>query len=231
VYSLSDIQLFSKLSPTHITEIENNSVVRSYSKNSIVFYEGDKKDYLFVILEGTIKLYKTSPKGTQVHINRMEAPSLVGEYACFERMPFPATCEFITDGKVMMIPYSIIYKHMSNPDFAMSIVKSLTSKIMILSSLIHKETIYSSEAKVAKILLENKEIFSRLKYNEVADILNLTPETLSRIFKKMKKEKIIEVASNHDIKILDHKALEDAVEHNKVQKRCTHCVANFKSMN
>jgi CRP/FNR family transcriptional regulator len=227
MYDLRDIQMFSKLSDHHIAEIKENAIIRSYTKESIVFYEGDKGGYFYVIVEGTVKLYKTSPKGSQIQINRLDSPAIVGEYACFEKMPYPATCEFVTDGKVAMIPYSLIYKHLGEADFSLEIIKSLTSKIMVLSALVHKETIFSSEAKVAKMLLENCEIFSKLKYNEVAAILNLTPETLSRIFKKMKKENIIEVNSNHSVKILDYDALEATVESNKV-KKCTECISDFK---
>jgi len=227
MYDLRDIQLFSKLSDAHISEIKDNSVIRSYARESIVFYEGDRGEYLYLVIEGTIKLYKTSPKGTQIQINRFEAPAVVGEYACFERMPFPATCEFVTDGKIAMVPYELIYKNLGDQDFSLEIIKSLTSKIMVLSSLIHKETIFSSEAKVAKMLLENSEIFSKLKYNEIASILNLTPETLSRIFKKMKKESIIEVDKNHHVLVRNPEALEMVIESNKI-KTCTNCIADFK---
>jgi CRP/FNR family transcriptional regulator len=227
MYDLREVQLFSKLSDKHVAEIKENSVVRSYAKESIVFYEGDRGEYLYIIIEGTVKLYKTSPKGTQIQINRFEAPAVVGEYACFERMPFPATCEFLTDGKVAMVPYDLIYKNLGQEEFSLEIIKSLTSKIMVLSALIHKETIFSSEAKVAKMLLENSEIFSKLKYNEVASILNLTPETLSRIFKKMKKEKIIEVDSGHHVRVLNPEALHEVIESNKI-KTCTNCIADLK---
>jgi CRP/FNR family transcriptional regulator len=227
MYDLREIQLFSKLSDRHVAEIKEHAVIRQFGKEGIVFYEGDRGEYLYVVIEGTVKLYKTSPKGTQIQINRFDAPAVVGEYACFERMPFPATCEFVTDGKMALIPYDYIYKNLSNSDFSLEIIKSLTSKIMVLSALIHKETIFSSEAKVAKMLLENSEIFSKLKYNEVASILNLTPETLSRIFNKMKKEGLIEVNKSHEVSVIDPVALEQVIENNKI-KTCSNCIADFK---
>ena len=66
MHQLADIQLFSKLSDKYLAEIKQNAIVRTYSKDSIVFYEGDSSDYLYIVLEGTIKLYKTTPKGTQI---------------------------------------------------------------------------------------------------------------------------------------------------------------------
>ncbi len=228
MYQLTDIQLFSKLSDKYLNDIKQHSITRSYSKDSIVFYEGDTSKYLYVILEGTVKMYKTTPKGTQIQINRFEAPATVGEYACFESQPFPASCEFVTEGKMVMIPFNYILKNLKDEQFSLELIKSLTAKIMVLSTLIHKETIFSSEAKVAKMLIENVEIFSKLKYNEIAAILNLTPETLSRIFKKLKKEKIIEIKTGQHVKILDYDVLKEVIESNKV-KECTNCIAQFKA--
>ncbi len=228
MYNLTDIQLFSKVSDKYLNEIKQNAVTRSYSKDSIVFYEGDTSQYLYVILEGTVKMYETTPKGTQIQINRFDAPAMVGEYACFENQPFPASCEFITEGKMVMVPFKHILKNLDDGQFSLELIKSLTAKVMVLSALIHKETIYSSEAKVAKMLIENVEIFSKLKYNEIASILNLTPETLSRIFKKFKKEKIIEMKTGQHVKILAYDVLEEVIESNKV-KECTNCIAQFKA--
>ena len=227
MHNLTDIQLFSKVSDKYLNEIKQNAITRSYSKDSIVFYEGDTSKYLYVILEGIVKMYKTTPKGTQIQINRFEAPAMVGEYACFENQPFPASCEFVTEGKMVMIPFSHILKNLDDGQFSLELIKSLTAKVMVLSALIHKETIFSSEAKVAKMLIENVEIFSKLKYNEIAAILNLTPETLSRIFKKFKKEQIIEMKTGQHVKILDYDVLEEVIESNKV-KECTDCIAHFK---
>lgn len=227
MYNLTDIQLFSKVSEKYLSELKQAAIIRSYCKDSIVFYEGDDSNYIYIILEGTVKLYKTTPKGTQIQINRFDAPAIVGEYVCFEVQPFPVSCEFVTDGVVAMIHFDYILKNLSDAQFSLELIKSLTSKIMVLSTLIHKETIYSSEAKVAKMLIENVEIFTKLKYNEIAAILNLTPETLSRIFKKLKQEGIIEVKTGEHIQILNYDFLEDVIENNKV-KECTNCIAQLK---
>lgn len=127
-----------------------------------------------------------------------------------------------------LVHFDYILKNLENKQFSLELIKSLTSKIMVLSALIHKETILSSEAKVAKMLIENVEIFTKLKYNEIASILNLTPETLSRIFKKLKKEQIIKIKTGEHIKILNYDALEEIIESNKV-KNCTDCLAHFKA--
>jgi CRP/FNR family transcriptional regulator len=228
MYRFSEIQLFSKLSETNIERLRDQAIVKNLTKESIVFYEGDASDYIYVLLEGTVKLYKTSPKGTQIQINRFEAPAVIGEFACFEQVPFPATCEFLTDGKMAKVPTAYVFESLHEESFALEMIKSLTSKVMILSSLVHKETIFSSEAKVAKILIENSEIFYKLKHNEIASILNITPETLSRILKKFKTSELIEGLKEGRMRILDPEGLDMVIETNKVHD-CTNCIAHFKA--
>ena len=149
------------------------------------------------------------------------------EYACFERTPFPATCEFITDGVMGLLHFDKVYKYLDDKEFALGLIKSLTGKVMMLSALVHKETILSSEAKVADLMIDNISIFKRLKNNEIAGMLNLTPETFSRIVTKLKKESIIRVDKGH-FTVLNLDALYTIVETNSV-KNCTDCIATFKA--
>ena len=223
---LEDIPIFSALEEKYINALRDHIHVKHYSKESIVFYEGDQSDYLHILMEGSVKLYKTSPKGTQIQINRFSAPSLIAEFACFERESFPATCEFVTEGAIGLLHFDRLYEYLNQPAFSLELIKSLTSKVLLLSSLVHKETILSSEAKIADLMIKKRSIFNRLKNNEIASMLNITPETFSRILTKFKKEGIIAL-KKHQLEILNEDALYHIVETNTM-KECTNCIAHFK---
>jgi CRP/FNR family transcriptional regulator len=227
MYRLGEIPMFSALGQNYIRELQDQIHVKRYIKESIVFYEGDTSEYLHILMEGSVKLYKTSPKGSQIQINRFSAPGLIAEFAIFEHEPFPATCEFVTDGCIGLLHFDKLYEYLNQPEFSLELLKSLTGKISLLSALVHKETILSSEAKVADLMLKKVTIFNRLKNNEIASILNLTPETFSRILTKMKKEGIVKI-ENHKLIILNQDALFAIIENNTI-KNCTNCIADFKA--
>ncbi len=224
---IQDIPMFSDLDKKFHKELQDSIHIKKFTKKSIVFYEGDESDYLYILLEGSIQLYKTSPKGSQVQIKRMKAPNVIGEYACFEKQPFPASCEFLTDGVMGLLHFDKVYHYLDNKEFSLGLIRSLTSKVMVLSSLVHKETILSSEAKVADLMLENIATFNRLRNNEIAAMLNLTPETFSRVITKFKKESIVHIV-NSELKILNEEALYMVVETNTV-KECSNCIDLFKA--
>ncbi len=222
MFKLEEIPMFSALGQNYLKELQEQIHTKKYTKESIVFYEGDQSDYLHILLGGSVKLYKTSPKGTQIQINRFSAPGLIAEFAVFEHESFPATCEFVTDGCIGLLHFDKLYEYLNQPNFSLELIKSLTGKVSL-----HKETILSSEAKVADLMLKKVTIFNRLKNNEIASILNLTPETFSRILTKMKKEGIVKI-ENHKLIILKQDALFAIIENNAI-KNCTNCIADFKA--
>ena len=223
---LSDIPIFASLSSQYIKALHDEVHIKQFKKGSIVFYEGEQSEFLHILMEGSVKLYKTSPKGARIQINRLTAPSLIAEFACFERVNFPATCEFVTDGTIGLLHFDKLYEYLSQPAFSLELIKSLSGKIVLLSSLVHKETILSSEAKIADLMIKKRSIFNRLKNNEIASMLNITPETFSRILSKFKKEGIINT-HKHQLEILNEDALYQIVESNTL-KECTNCIAQFK---
>jgi len=224
---LEDVPMFCNLDKKYHKKLHNSIYIRHFSRNSVVFYEGDRSDYLHILLEGQVRLYKTSPKNSTIQIHRLVAPAVIGEYACLDQVPFPATCEFISEtGIIGLLHFNEVMKYMREPDFSLALLKSMTNKVMLLSSLVHKETILSSEAKVADLILNDTDTFSRIKNNEIASILNITPETLSRILSKLKKEEIISF-KNHTLKIINLEALHVLLEKNTI-KACLNCLGKKK---
>ncbi len=200
--SIKEIQLFSQLDDKQLKELEKISILKSFYADEILFYEGDKPEYLYILTEGLLRLYKTDNKGNEVYLHQFIPVNMVAEAACFEGMDFPATARFITKGQVLKIHYEKFKNEfLRHPDICVSLISSLTKKVKILSNVIHKEMILSSEAKVASFIAEHHELFLTLKNNQIASILNVSPETLSRMLTKLQREKIISIDKKHKITI------------------------------
>ncbi|SFV60354.1 transcriptional regulator, Crp/Fnr family [hydrothermal vent metagenome] len=217
---IEDTPLFINLDKKFHKELYENVYIRNFSKNNIVFYEGDCSDYLHILLDGQVRLYKTSPKDSMIQMHRLNAPAIIGECACLKQIAFPATCEFISErGTIGLLHFKDVKRYLKEPDFSLALLESMTDKVMILSSFVHKETILSSEAKVADLILNKIDKFNREKNNEIASILNITPETLSRILGRLKKKNIIR-AKNQIIEIVNVEALHIIIEKNTI-KACS----------
>ena len=218
MFEMKDIPLFSGLDTIQLEELQAHLIVRHYTKDSIVFFEEDKSEYLHLLIQGSVRLYKTSPMGKEVHLHGMDAPVVIALFPALEGVPFPATCSFLTDGSVGLLPLEKFHKCLKNLDFSLAIIKTMSQRMKLLENLLHKETVFSSEAKIADLISTNAKIFKHLKNSEIASILNITPETLSRILTKLKKEEIITIRA-HVVTILDKNALQSIIDTNTMKKR------------
>ncbi|MRI58430.1 MAG: Crp/Fnr family transcriptional regulator [Epsilonproteobacteria bacterium] len=194
---LKKFYLFDNLSTEQLQRLKEISTLKEYKKGSVVFYEGDRPQDLILLTKGILQIFKTDHKGNRIVLHIFYPHSLIAEIANFENMPYPATGEFLTDGELIHIDYEIFEKEfLRNPDISFTIIKSLTNKIRYLEHVITNDIVLSSTARVAKFIYEHEREFQELKKNEIAQLLNITPETLSRIISKLKKLNLLEKSGN-----------------------------------
>lgn len=207
IEDLKNVYLFKHLSDETLRDLASISTIREYEPGQVLFFEGEKAENLYILLEGKLKVYKTTFKGIEIFIHQFGPVSMIGELANFEKISYPATAEFMTEGKALAINFKVFEeKFLKNPDILLSILKSLSNKIRMLNHFIDSTVVLSAEARVAKLILESPEIFEVLKHNQIASFLNITPETLSRVLSKLKDKKIISIEGKK-IQIKDREKL------------------------
>lgn len=197
---LGQIPFFKELDQEELNQLEKISIIKKYKKGEFLFMEGDDSKWLHLLLKGSLKLYKTTPKGKEIFMHQLNAMNFVAELANFENIKFPASALFVTSGEVLKIDYEKFYKDfLSNPQISVSIIKSLSQKLKIASDVLHQELVLSSEAKVAKFLTDHQDLFNTLKHVKIASILNITPETLSRTLAKFRAQELVDLDQNNKI--------------------------------
>ncbi|HCZ17956.1 Crp/Fnr family transcriptional regulator [Wolinella succinogenes] len=196
------IDLFSALEEERLDYLQSFSKKLSYQEGNILFFEGEKPNHLYVLLKGILKIYKTDPRGNEVVIHYIQPPSLVAELVNLEGMNYPASAIFESDGEILAIDYAIFERDfLKNGDMAFYIIKSLTRKIKALEEVITSNLTMDTTSRVAKFFYDKSEELPCLSQRKIASILNTTPETLSRIVKKLKEEKIITVEKGSIIEV------------------------------
>ncbi|MCT7625959.1 Crp/Fnr family transcriptional regulator [Aliarcobacter butzleri] len=208
---LNDLKFFNFLKEEDLLRLKDISIKKFFNKNEILFYKGDEPKYLHLLLKGIAKLYTYDYKDNEVIIHNLMAPNLIAEIANYEEINFLANCSFETNAEVLLIDYKKFKEEfLLKPEISMFFIKSLTKKIKALQSFINYNISLNSMEKIAKFLYDNESILMNLKQVKIAQILNITPETLSRKIAKLKRENIIQNEKGY-IKILDYKRLETYV--------------------
>ncbi len=190
---LKEFYLFKNLKENELIRLKEISTYKNYPKGTILFYEGEKSKNLLLLTKGILQIYKTDSKGNRIILHNFYPYQLIAEIVNFEKIRYPATAEFLTDGEAVLINYDIFEKEfLKNPEISFTIIKSLSNKVRYLEQVITNDIVLSSTARVCKFIYEKEDDFLHLKKSEIATLMNITPETLSRIIAKLKKLKILE---------------------------------------
>jgi len=190
---LKGIYLFEGLDENTLKKIESISSVEKLNKHNILFYEGDEPQYLYILLKGIIKLYKVTSVDKELVLKYFHENEFIAEVANFEEMDYPATAQAFSNIEVLKIDFKKFKEEiLLNPSLSFLITKSLINKIRNLENLVSMHLVLDSKERVAKYIYENPEDFFTTKNVIIAEILNITPETLSRILRVFKNDDLID---------------------------------------
>ncbi len=190
---LKNIFLFKDLSDLTIKSIEGITILQKLSRNNILFYEDDESKYLYVLTKGIVKLYKTSSNDKEIVMKYFHQNEFIAEVANFEHIPYPATAQCFSDVEVLRIDFEKLKDIiLTDPKLSFIIQSSLIKKIRNLEQLVSMHVVLDSKERIAKYLCDHTEDFFETKNIIVAEILNISPETLSRILRVFKDEQLID---------------------------------------
>jgi len=114
---LKDFYLFRHLDPAKFERLKEISNIVEYKKGTIVFFEGDEAKNLLILLDGILQVYKTDQKGNKIILHHFFPIDMVAEMVNLEHMKYPASAEFESDGKALVIHYEPFEKEfLKNPE-------------------------------------------------------------------------------------------------------------------
>jgi len=205
--SIERFYLFSQLEPDEREMIEKQTLRKKLHKDAILFYQGEPSEHLYMLSSGVLKAYKTDANGKEIILHHFKAPCFVAEMATLEGIPFPATLSAESDAEVLSLKRELFLQLIElNSSLAFGLIRSMSKKIKILESTIERNMTLTSLQRVVKTILETPELFRQLPQTKIATMLNMTPETLSRMLKKLRADSLIEL-DGRKLKVLDPGAL------------------------
>ncbi|MDA7847928.1 Crp/Fnr family transcriptional regulator [Sulfurospirillum sp.] len=203
---LKEICLFGSLSEKQLNNLNKISNIKNYKTGNILFYEGDEPKNLYFLLEGLIKLYRYDKNDNINILSYYYSQALIGEAATLQRTPHQISAECETECTVLVVSFDEFERDFLNdPDIALGIIMQLVTKVKQLMNTNMQQT---SMQKLAGLIFENHELFTKLKKYKIAEILNMAPETFSRNLKKLQSDGVISYDKDH-FEIIDKNSLSE----------------------
>ena len=184
--------MFSKLNELELKSLEKISTIKDFSDGDILFYEDEMSNNFYFLLDGQVEIYKVNVKGKIIILNQFFSFEFIAEVSNYNNMKFPATGKSIGNSKVLIIDYEVFKKEfLYHKEIAPFIIESLANKVMGLNNIISSQLTMDASQRVAKFIYNNEKCLTCIKHHKIAENLNITPVTFSRILKTFKNENII----------------------------------------
>jgi len=212
---IKNIPYFSSLDDELIKKLVNISRLKKFASGDVLFYEQDGQNEIFYLYKGSIKFYKVDKYDNEIFLYKILSNSIVFDISKFcDAHIFSSytNAEFLEDSEVLVFDNIEFKKLMYDNNSLMSLVLNESFKmIQRLQCVISRDIIFDSTAKVANMLVNDLKSFNNSKKHEIAYMLNIQPETLSRILRKLAKNGIIKTEKNN-VKILNLKKLKETYQ-------------------
>lgn len=208
---IAHLPLFRELSPEQKESVLTGVQELRFDKGAQIFQKGDPVRGLHVVVFGQIKLYLPSVQGNEKVVEIIGPQQSFGEAVMFLDRPYPVCAEALADTLLLHISRDSIFRLLeTDPSFARRMLAGLSMRLHSLLSDVESYSLRSSAQRVVGYLLQHSpeeadgsaEVTLPTSKQVIASRLNLTPETLSRVFSELVNHKLIEV-QGRAITILD----------------------------
>ncbi len=196
---VTDTAFFKGLSSQDLSLIAETSRVRHLSPKESLVHDGESCRGFFVVLKGLLKVCRTNYDGRPFNLLALEPGDVFAEEAVLLEQPHTGNAESITEATVLIVKPStfrtLVEKDSGFCKRVLRVLALRNEKLLRMSA--HLAT-GQSMSKIARYLLEQfrrgpNPIRLRLPKFEIASLVGVAPETLSRGLRSMQESRIIEV--------------------------------------
>jgi len=185
--------------------------IKSCKVGDIVFEEGALGRELYIILEGTVGVYKNTTEG-EAELARIEKGGIVGEMSLLDHMPRSATIKCLEPAKLLVINEATFQAALKSvPIWLTSIIKIVVSRLRDANKRVDQSILRSKELGVVSLirllLPKYKHDFSSqiaLDYDlillEAYFVSRLKKKEMTKILTSFEKKNIISIAEDSEHK-------------------------------
>ncbi len=211
--------LFGCLTSRQLARLEEGKTSHAYNSGQPVYYEGNAALAVYCILEGRIKLWRTTQNGDEFVLGTRSSGELMGYRAVLCGSDYAVTAEPLERSVVCAIPReAFVCLVRESPALALGLLSLLAVQSLTREDQLVARNLDPVRRRTARYLLELAppgaepspsplRLQVPLKRGEMAHLIGTTPETLSRTLHVFAARGIVEL-ERHEIRVLDMERLQ-----------------------
>lgn len=206
---LTDLPPFSRLTRGQIREILDRATPRRYPEGEAVFGEGLPADRFYLLLDGYIRVVRTTPGGEQVIALHIPPGQLFGIAPAIGRDTYPATAMAASESLALGWPVRLWPEFTAKYDgFATETYRTLGARLGEFHARVTELATQAVEQRVAAALLrmanqsgrrtdEGIEIAFPVTRADIAEMTGTTLHTVSRLLSAWERDGIVKSTRRH----------------------------------
>ena len=192
---ISSLPLFGGLERGVLEGLLEHSQPRNFGKGEMLFHRDDPADCFYILFDGWVKIFRESASGDEAVLGVFTGGETVAEAAAFLGRGYPASAQAVEDSRVLPVLSGPFRRHLETmPDVAMNMLASMSKRMHHLVMEVEQLKTASATQRLIDFLLrrcavEEGPAVIRLPYDKtlISQRLGMQPESLSRIFAKLRK--------------------------------------------
>ncbi len=210
---LKKVPLFRDIPPETLTAFASLTRERTYPKGSVIVFEEDRGDAMYLVASGQVKVVLIGEDGREVILSVLQEGNFFGEMALLDDEPRSAHVIAMEPSTLLVLRREDFQAQLrSTPEVAISLLKELSHRLRSADEKIGSLVLLDVNGRVANLLLQlakeegGDHITRKLTHHTIAQMIGSSRETVSRTMRALVQRGVIEV-SRKEIILKDRAAL------------------------
>lgn len=216
---LSASDILEPLSEEELEELAQHNPDVWLDTDEMLFTPEEVGERLYIIKEGQIRLYKVGPEGNEITIAMVDEGKMFGEMALTTQRIREVYAQATKPSLMISLRRNALEDLIRNkPDVGLRLIERLSERVRALEGRLEDMSFKEVPARLASLILllvenegtktsEGYRIPTRYTHEQLGAMISANRVTVTRAFRKLKEEGVVELKERRLIHVKDIEAL------------------------
>lgn len=202
---------FAALDADVLDAVVRRAVLRLYEKGAYVYVEGETAPGIYIVVSGTVRLFRTSEDGREQDLFHASASESLNDASAFDGKPTIATAQAIEPTMLVLIGREALTALMrDHPQIASAVIREMAARLRDLARLAGDLSLRRVISRLAGVLLRlagARSVAELPTRNELAAMVGTVREVATRTLRQLEAAGVLRL-EGRSVSILDRRELE-----------------------
>ncbi len=210
---LRKIDLFSSLTQDELQKLLKDISIENFRKNQTILYEENTSEFMYIILEGSVKAVQRTEEGKEMVLAIHRAGDFFGEMSLIDNQTTPATVVAKEDSTIALVSKDIFYTSIVKQNKVLEkLLRILCSRLRESWKTVQMLSFNNAAQRIKCLLLmlsgkygkktgDRITLTIKLTHQDLAEMTGMARETVTRVIDELQKSGDIVILKDKSISL------------------------------